>query len=413
MKKAGLTEALTAYLLSTTVAAQSIFPDLSFGHTTPISPNGRAIPGWALTGSPHQVQLLSDRAILTPPIPGNIRGAIWSDNSVTTQDWSAEVEFRASGQDTGTGNLNIWFAKNKLAVGTNSVYTVEQFDGLALVIDQYGGTGGKIRGFLNDGTQNYKGHSSLESLAFGHCDYSYRNLGRPSKIKITNQNGLSVLVDDRECFRTDRVSLPSGYYFGITAATAENPDSFEVTKFVVSSASGSQAPPPPQQQQQQARQAQHGVGSPPPLQKLDRFPGSPEAVPDRVADEIRNQDDQFADLHNRLQGMTHQVANIFGEFDQLSRKMEERHNQMMAAMPVVPHDNINDLKRRIEGIERTVQQIQKDVEGRDYGKHISDLQRSVDNIKGGLTEHLPDTLGQSKFTPLFLLCESTYTDLLV
>ncbi|KAK4548866.1 hypothetical protein LTR36_008639 [Oleoguttula mirabilis] len=385
MRSHALVQPLSWLLFTTAASAQYVLDSLSFGHQAQLSPNGRALPGWSLSGQNHQVQLLSDRIILTPPVPGQARGAIWSDTTVPSADWTAEFEFRASGQDMGSGNLNVWYTQEK-SVGTDSVYTVEKFDGLALVLDQYGSTGGKVRGFLNDGTQNFKGHSSLESLAFGQCDYAYRNLGRPSKLRISNQNGLTVSVDDRECFRTNRVSLPSGYYFGITAATADNPDSFEINKFVVSSGQPSQ----PQHLNQPAARE----GAPPPLQKLDRFPGSPEAVPDRVADDIKNQQDQFADLHNRLQAMTHQFANLFGEFDNLGRKIDQKHKEVMGAMPAIPHDTINDLKRRTENIERMVLQIQKDVEGRDYRQHINDLQTSLDGIKGGITEHLPATLSQ-------------------
>ncbi|TKA61397.1 hypothetical protein B0A55_11646 [Friedmanniomyces simplex] len=395
---------LLLWLLHATITSALFTLDsVSFGHQAQLSPNGRALPGWSLSGENHQVQLLSDRVILTPPVPGNARGAAWSDETVPSEDWTADFLFRASGQDMGTGNLNIWYTKDKSQIGTNSVYTVNSFDGLALVIDQYGGTGGKIRGFLNDGTQNFKAHSSLESLAFGHCDYSYRNLGRPSNIRISNRNGLSVFVDDRECFRTDRVTLPPGYYFGITAATADNPDSFEVSKFTVSTNSPSQ---PQHLNHPAARQ-----GAPPALEKLDRFPGSPKAVPDRSADEIKSQEDQFADLHNRLQGMTHQVANIFGEFDILQRKIEEKHEALMNALPLSagsaapgsdqsiqqPRDNsaaINEIRRKIEGIERAVQHIQRDLEGKDYKQHINELQMAVDGLKGGLTEHLPDTVAR-------------------
>ena len=370
-------------LLLTTTASAYILNGLSFGHQDKLSPNGRALPGWSLSGENHQVQLLSDRVILTPPVPGNARGAIWSDTTVPTPDWTADFEFRASGQESGSGNINVWFTKEN-TIGANSVYTVGQFDGLVLVLDQYSGSSGKIRGFLNDGTQNFKAHSSLESLAFGHCDYAYRNLGRPSRLRVTNHDGLTVSIDDKQCFRTDRVSLPSNYYFGVTAATGENPDSFEVNKFVVSSA----APAEPHHLNDPAAKA----GAPPPqLQRLDKFPSSPEAVPDRVADDFKNQNDQFADLHNRMQGMTHQIANILPEIAQLGQKMEQRHDALLA---VQPSDVLGDLKRRIEGIERTVMQIQKDVEGRDYGKHISDLQSSIESVKGGLTEHLPDTVAK-------------------
>ncbi|KAK3112052.1 hypothetical protein LTR53_012073 [Teratosphaeriaceae sp. CCFEE 6253] len=390
-------------LHATTASALYVLDGVSFGHQAQLSPNGRALPGWHLSGANHQVQLLSDRIILTPPVPGNARGAAWSDNTVPSEDWTADFLFRASGQDLGTGNLNVWYTKDKSQISTNSVYTVDSFDGLVLVIDQYGSTGGKVRGFLNDGTQNFKAHSSLESLAFGHCDYSYRNLGRQSNIRITNRNGLSVFVDDKECFRTNRVTLPSGYYFGITAATADNPDSFEISKLTVSTS----APSQPQHLNTPAARS----GAPPTLEKLDRFPGAPEAVPDKDADSIKTQDEQFADLHNRLQGMTHQVANIFGEFDILQRKIEEKHNQLLDALPaaaapapgggsqqvIQPKDNsqsINEIRRKIEGIERAVQQIQRDVEGRDYKQHINELQMAVDGLKGGLTEHLPDTVAR-------------------
>jgi len=395
MRSQRLTQPLSWLLFTTTACAQSIIDSLSFGQGTTISPDGRALPGWQVSDTNHKVQILSDRIILTPPIPGNARGALWTESTVESADWTAEIDFRASGQETGTGNFQLWFTKDRDTVGQNSVYTVDNFDGFALVLDQYGGTGGKLRGFLNDGTVNYKAHGNLESLAFGHCDYSYRNLGRPSKLRVTNQNGLSVTIDDRECFRTDRASLPPGYYFGITAATGENPDSFEVNRFAVSSSSSST---PQQQQQSNDNQPSSAPGTSPHLQKLDRFPGAPEAVPDRSADEIKSQSEQFADLHNRLQGMTHQVANMFSELETLSRTLGERHEQLIASIPRLPReDAMNEIMRRVEGIERTVQQVQRDVEGRDYGRHLDDLQRAVDHVKGGLTEGLPDRLGSCEF----------------
>lgn len=81
-----------------------------------------------------------------------------------------------------------------------------QFDGFALVIDTHGGRGGSIRGFLNDGTTDYKSHRSVDSLAFGHCDYAYRNLGRPSVVKMKHTNSLfEVTVDDKVCFSSNKV----------------------------------------------------------------------------------------------------------------------------------------------------------------------------------------------------------------
>lgn len=61
-------------------------------------------------------------------------------NSVSQQEWEAEFQFRASGVERGGGNLQLWYAKDgQSRIGTSSIYTVGQFDGLAIVIDTHGG----------------------------------------------------------------------------------------------------------------------------------------------------------------------------------------------------------------------------------------------------------------------------------
>jgi mannose-binding lectin 1 len=59
---------------------------------------------------------------------------------------------------------------------------------------------------LNDGTTDYKSINSPDALAFGHCDYSYRNLGRPSIVKLKHTNSIfEVTIDDKPCFSTNKV----------------------------------------------------------------------------------------------------------------------------------------------------------------------------------------------------------------
>lgn len=59
---------------------------------------------------------------------------------VSQSEWTAEFQFRATGQERGGGNLQLWYAKDGQAkIGSSSIYTVGQFDGLALVIDNHGG----------------------------------------------------------------------------------------------------------------------------------------------------------------------------------------------------------------------------------------------------------------------------------
>lgn len=396
-----LPQSFTWLLLASFGSAQSVVDNLSFGNRGNLSPDNRGIPGWQGSSVNHNLQILSDRVILTPPVPGNAKGALWSESTAPSNSWTANVEFRASGQESGSGNINIWYTKDKDAVGTNSVYNAEKFDGLVLVIDQYGGSGGKIRGFLNDGTQNFRTHTSLEALAFGHCDYSYRNLGRPSQIRISNTNGLSVSVDGKSCFSTNKIVLPQGYHFGVTSSTGENPDSFEVTKFTVETGGSSGG------SSNQAQQNTNQQGSQQPIGKMDSFPGAPEFQGDRSADEIKSQSDQFADLHNRVQGLQHHMANMFLEFKSLSDKIDSKHSDMLqnvqniggsreTGLPPEVVGKISNMERKIENMERVLDVVKRDVEGKDYRQHLNEINSAMDRLHQGLTADLPDRILGSK-----------------
>ena len=59
---------------------------------------------------------------------------------------------------------------------------------------------------MNDGTLDYKNYHSVDALAFGHCDYSYRNLGRPTKLQVKQEGKMfEIIVDNKLCFSTDKV----------------------------------------------------------------------------------------------------------------------------------------------------------------------------------------------------------------
>ena len=72
---------------------------------------------------------------LKPELVGNN-----GSNSVIQSDWTAQLEFRATGPERGGGNLQLWYAKDGPSnFATSSIYTVGSFDGVVLVIDPYGG----------------------------------------------------------------------------------------------------------------------------------------------------------------------------------------------------------------------------------------------------------------------------------
>ena len=377
----------TLALCSSLAVSQDVLPLLSFGQSDKISPHAHSIPNWHLAAENHAPQILSDRVILTPPAPGHVRAFLWADNANQEQQWTAEVAFCAGGQERGSGNFQIWDGKDgRAAGGTNSVYTVPLFEGLVLTVDQHGGRGGMLRGFLNDGTTNYRDHHMVDTLAFGHCDFPYRNLGRSSKIQVTSDSwGLQVMVDGQPCFSSQRVSLPAGYYFGMTAATSDDPDSFEVNSFAVTKATNRLH----QATQDTPRTEQKPIEG-------QRMPNAPEQIPDVDASAIQKQQEQFSDVHNRLQSLSHQINGMFGEFEKISRKIDEKHNDLVAKTPRSSEDSINALIRRIEGLEKSIRDMQKDLSNQDYSTHLTAIHRSMEGLKGGISDNLPDTLHQRK-----------------
>ncbi|KAJ4347227.1 uncharacterized protein N0V89_011166 [Didymosphaeria variabile] len=387
-------------LAFTTANAQYIIDNLSFGQKEgePISPNLRAIPHYFAKGLGWDIEILSDRAVLTPPWPGNRRGALWSEDPLHHGgDWSAELQFRASGMERGGGNLQLWYTKeSQKNTDPASLYTAPKFDGLVLVVDQYEGRGGSVRGFLNAGDIDFKAHHDLDQLAFGQCNYPYRNLGRFSVLKMQQANGkFEVTVD--------------GYYFGISASSAENPDSFEVSKFLVSTTNaytreepGSQnqyqAAQNPNQQQQQDQNQQQKVQPPPRVhgnwlqrtheQNKPIDPNIPQIVEDVFAANIKSQQDQFADLHNRLQIMNHKIDGLYDLLEKVIADNDQRFDQLMGRVTPM-HDQIGATMRNVEKVERTTMETLRDLESKDFKDLLRSVQLSIERGHGALSNNLP------------------------
>lgn len=390
-----------------------------------IAPDGQTlIPNFSIQGRPGIPELLSNKLILTPVYPGNQRGAVWSDKEIQNTNWIADVEFRANGPERGSGNLNIWIARDgSHKIGAESIYSAGKFDGLALVIDQYSGTGGMLRGFLNDGSTDFKTHHSVDSLAFGQCNFSYRNLGRPTQIKIRHsEQKFSVEVAGRPCFESDKIRLPAGYNVGITAASSDNPDSFEVYKLVVltddnhhyggaqvnhdSYASHQEASHQDNTQHQQQQQQQQ-----PPFQGKQRFGRGGQtqiedpydnAIPDEEAEKISSSKAQFADLHNRLQSVNHHLTSIFRTINQNAGVGEQRHAElsvMIGEIKGILHkfEKLDVLEHRLGDIEKEMRSLRSELSGRlresenAIKYHVSDKHEEIadkvhGHVKGGHTK---------------------------
>lgn len=335
--------------------------------SSPESPG--LVPHYAISGNPQAPEVLSDKVILTPIAPGNLRGALWAESPLQATAWMVDVDFRASGPDRGSGIMSIWLVhEGSKAVGSNSIYTVGAFDGLCLVVDTYGGSGGRIRGFLNDGTVDYAHQPSVDKLAFGHCPYSYRNLGRPSQIKMRQTStSFRVEVDGQLCFETDKASLPSGNFLGITAATPDTPDSFEIFKIIATTT-------PPAQGE-----------------KVEPVPRAA-SIPDKAADNFQSSKEQFRDLHDRLQAASHQVEALMQTLSKQVQLTEKRHDEVRSMLESMRHELANLRQAQdsqaggVSRLETEVRKVNDDIHHK-----LSAYEQSV---RGSLSSH-HDTLSRA------------------
>ncbi|KAJ4404985.1 hypothetical protein N0V91_005528 [Didymella pomorum] len=369
--------------------AQYVIDNLSFGHKDGgnISPNMRGIPHFNVLGvDDYTPQILSDRIILTPPYPGSKRGALWANDAMHHGgDWTAQLDFRATGMERGGGNLQLWYVKDSQAHDKpNSLHTAPKFDGLVLVVDQYEGRGGSVRGFLSDGTIDFRSHPDPDQLAFGKCDYPYRNRGELSTVKLHHTNGLlEVIVDGASCFKTDKVKLPQDYYFGVSASSAENPDSFEVHKFLVSTTNSHtreepvRARPDTRNQQhvqnqphQESAQQQHAQQNSPP-KKMASSAQIPPWIQDVLASNVKTDNDRFEDLHNRIQDLAHHVSAIYTAIETINEQSGMRHNALMSRLA--------SLDDRSAHNGRLSEQIIRDVESKDYKALIDAMHRRLED----------------------------------
>ncbi|KAH6975988.1 concanavalin A-like lectin/glucanase domain-containing protein [Ilyonectria sp. MPI-CAGE-AT-0026] len=334
-------------------------------------------------------EVLSNRIILTPIAPGNQRGAVWSQQSLQRSQWIADVDFRVNGPERGGGNLNIWLARGGAgAIGSSSIYTVGKFDGLALVLDKTGGPGGMIRGYLNDGTTDYSSKQRVEELAFGHCPYSYRNLGRPSQIKMRQTaSSFRVEIDGQLCFETSKFSIPSGYQFGVTAATPDTPDSFEVFKLVVMSDNSDTGSDNAIKQQTPNKNppsngnSNNNNNNNNNAKKNNYDDGD---LADEDPDIFQTSKTQFMDLHNRLQSTNHQLSALHRVASRHQQQDEKRHdeilqllNQLRTGLSKV--DEIRELQGRITDLDKEIQGLRRELTRK--------FQASERSVKAVLSDH--------------------------
>ena len=116
---------------------------------------------------------------------------------------------------------------------------------------------------------------------------------------------------------------------------------------------------------------------------------------DVFAASLQSQQDQFADLHNRIQIINHQVNNIYEMLDKLTKDSDERHNSAMGRM-VPMHDQVSAVMRNVEKVERTTMETLRDLESKDFKALLNQVHDSIERSHNALGTSMPLAMATSK-----------------
>ena len=191
----------------------------------------------------------------------------------------------------------------------------------------------------------------------------------------------------------NQVKLPSDNYFGITAASSDTPDSFEIFKFVLKTSNSytreeprRQTNPPPAQNQDQGSQHQES-------QQITN-----DQMKDPPASSMKNQDSQLTDLNNRLQTMSHSMDNLFREVAKSAGLAQERHTEVQQKIQQTSLQ-LNAVEERLRKIEDALSKFREEFNSKDYSRQFMDIHKGLEARHANLLERLPDTVGHSKPFP--------------
>lgn len=225
--------------------------------------------------------------------------------------------------------------------------------------------------------------------------------------------------------------IPEGYHFGLAAATAQEPDGFDIEKFLVYDGK-IEIPTAESVKQMVAKLPRHrDVSDPLPLpkgppqkKKKARSEDDPADYPGGRTDEKqgeycqtldnaqqradppapdtekepehleqrREEKKPLAEDENGAVVLNQDTFNeLFDAIGYLADKLDYLHLEILSVdrrlnqgqtdengAPLAPADQLNFVARRIENIEGVVTQVQKDIESRDYMDHLNSLHDTLE-----------------------------------
>ncbi|RKP24729.1 legume-like lectin, partial [Syncephalis pseudoplumigaleata] len=180
---------------------------------------------------------------LSPSLHG-MKGAIWAKEPNQHEEWIVEFSVNVFGRHLHGGDgLAFWYAKDRGQLGP--VYgSKDSWEGLMVALDTYDKRDARantfVLGMLNHNNFEYAKAEHPMSHILSGCFREYRNLKEPLNVRVMYANEtVTVSVDNinsgenyQPCFEAEHVKLPTGYYFGVSAASShDEADDHDILSF--------------------------------------------------------------------------------------------------------------------------------------------------------------------------------------
>jgi len=210
----------------------------------PYGGSGTGIPYWDFIGS----TIVTNKFIRLTADAQSLQGGLWNTIPIMMPDWEIQFQFKnyGSGKDLFGDGFAMWYTKDRNQLGP--VFgSKDFFTGLAIFLDTYSNHNGPhnhphpyISAMVNNGTLHYDHDKDGTNTELAGCESPFRNKDHDTFVAVRYHNyKLTVSTDIenknvwKECFTSNNVKLPTGYYFGFSAATGELSDNHDIVSVKV------------------------------------------------------------------------------------------------------------------------------------------------------------------------------------
>lgn len=201
-------------------------------------------PYWDFVGS----TIVTNKFIRLTSDAQSLQGGLWNTIPIQFKDWEIQFQFKnhGSGKDLYGDGFAMWYTKERNQMGP--VFgSKDFFSGLAIFLDTYANNNGPhnhphpyISAMINNGSLHYDHDKDGANTELAGCEAPFRNKDFDTFVAVRYQNyKLTVSTDIenknvwKECFTTEKIKLPTNYYFGFSAATGELSDNHDIVSVKV------------------------------------------------------------------------------------------------------------------------------------------------------------------------------------